>query len=136
MRTGTGIVSPCINTCFEEASDETKPNLSNNACFPVCNKYFLVCLIETYTECWLNKSNEFVVQIKALISNDETNSSAAYETSIMPLDLRPEERTVNLYNKIQWVDNTESSLKKCEVGQNKNNIYSGLEEVTAFAILL
>ena len=54
----------------------------------------------------------------------------------MPLDLRPEERTVNLYNKIQWVDNTESSLKKCEVGQNKNNIYSGLEEVTAFAILL
>ena len=94
-----------INSYFDQAADETKANNSingdlnlgyqelkkkteTNVCCPICNKKCLVSLIETHVERCLNKSIEFVAQTK-IISDDETDSSAAQKTSSMSLDPRP-----------------------------------------------
>ena len=93
-----------INSYFDQAADETKANnpingdlnlgyqeldkkTEANVCCPICNKKCLVWLIETHVERCLNKSNEFVVQTEIIISDDETDSSAAQKTSSMSLDL-------------------------------------------------
>ena len=81
-----------INSYLDQASDETKASNSingnlnlgyqelekkteTNVYCSVCNKKYLVSLIETHVEHCLNKSNEFVVQAEIITSGDETDSS-------------------------------------------------------------
>ena len=69
------------------------------------SKKCLVSLIETHVECCLNKSNEFVVQREIIISDDETDPSAAQETSSMSLDPSPKENPLNLNDRKQLIQN-------------------------------
>ena len=65
---------------------ELEMKSETNICYPVCNKNCSVSLIETHVERCLSKSNEFVVQTEIIVSDDETDFSAAQKTSGMSLD--------------------------------------------------
>ena len=122
-----------IKSYFDQAADETKAKNSingdlnlgyqelekkteTNVCCLVCNNKCLVSLIETHLELCLNKSKEFVVQTEIIISDDETDSSAAQKTSSMSLDPRPEESPLNLNDRKQLIENIKKSLEECEIG--------------------
>ena len=128
-----------INSYFDQAAGETKANNSinedlnlgyqelkkkteTNVCCPVCNKKCLVSLIETHVERCLNKSNELVVQTEIIISDDETDSSAAQKTSSMSLDPRPEESPLNLNDRKQLIENIKKSLEECEIGPKEQHL--------------
>ena len=128
-----------IKSYFDQAADETKANNSingdlnlgyqelekkteTNVCCLVCNNKCLVSLIETHLERYLNKSNEFVVQTEIIISDDETDSSAAQKTSSMSLDPRPEESPLNLNDRKQLIENIKKSLEECEIGQEEQHL--------------
>ena len=100
---------------------ELEKKTETNVCCPIANKKCLVSLIETHVECCLNKSNEFVVQTEIIISDDETDSSAAQETSSMSLDPRPEESPLNLNDRKQLIENIKKSIEECEIGQKEQH---------------
>ena len=128
-----------INSYFDQAVDETKANNSingdlnlghqelekkteTNVCCPVCNKKCLVSLIETHVERCFNKSNEFVVHTEIIISDDDTDSSAAQKTSGMSLDPRPEESPLNLNDRKQLLKTLKRVSRKGKLVR-KSNIY-------------
>ena len=127
-----------INSYFDQASDETKASNSinvnlnlgyqelekkteTNVYCSVCNKKYLISVIETHVEHCLNKSNEFVVQTEIMTSGDETGSSASQKTSSMSLDPRPEESPLNLNDRKQLIENIKKSLE-CEIGQEEKHL--------------
>ena len=129
--TAQNSVYSSINSYFDQAVDETKANNSingnldlghqelekkseTNVCCPVCNKKCLVSLIETHVERCLNKNNGFVVQTEIIISDDDTDSSAAQKTNGMSLDPRPEESPLNLNDRKQLIENIKKSLEEQE----------------------
>ena len=137
-----------INSYLDQAVDETKANNSingdlnlghqelekkseTNVCSPVCNKC-LVSLIETHVERCLNKSNEFVVQTEIIISDDDTDSSAAQKTSDMSLDPRPEESPLNLNDRKQLIENIKKSLEECEIGQKEQHLLTSVRRGYCF----
>ena len=128
-----------INSYFDQAAEEAKANNSINAdlnlCYQelekktetnaycqVCNNKCLISLIETHVERCLNKSNEFVAQTEIMISDDETDSSAAQKTSGMSLDPRAEESPLNLNDRKQLIENIKNSLEECEIGKKEQHL--------------
>ena len=128
-----------INSYFDQAADETKASNSingnlnlgyqelekkteTNVYCSVCNKKYLVSLIETHVEHCLNKSNEFVVQTEVITSGDETDSSASQKTRSMSLDPRPEESPLNLNDRKQLIENIKKSLEECEIGLEEKHL--------------
>ena len=127
-----------ISSYLDQASDETKASNSingnlnlgyqelekkteTNVYCSVCNKKYLISVIETHVEHCLNKSNEFVVQTEIMTSGDETGSSASQKTSSMSLDPRPEESPLNLNDRKQLIENIKKSLE-CEIGQEEKHL--------------
>ena len=128
-----------INSYFDEVSDETKVNSSingdlnlvyqeldkkteTNVRCPVCNKKFVVSLIKTRGKRCLKKIIEFVVQTEIIISDDESDSSAAQEISVTSLSLRPEESPVNLNDRRQLIKKVKKSLERCEIVQKEKHL--------------
>ena len=127
-----------ISSYLDQASDETKASNSingnlnlgyqelekkteTNVYCSVCNRKYLVSLIETHVEHCLNKSNEFVVQTEIITSGDETDSSASQKTSSMSLDPRTEESPLNRNDRKQLIENSKKSLE-CKIGQEEKHL--------------